>query len=200
MRLTKKVIPLLAILFCTTILAQTTTAQPQNQGQKNLENQLQDLIENSNNFQEYKVISKNSINNFLSEFSESIKDVDKVINEKDATIARQQNQIDSLSKELQEVKETLAELREEKDEMQFLGLSTDKGIYNSIVWSIIGILALGLIFFVIRFMSSRSKIVHARRTLAETEEEFADYKKRSLTKEQKLTRQLQDELNRRGGY
>jgi hypothetical protein len=53
-----------------------------------------------------------------------------------------------------------------------------------------------LIFFVFRFKSSNTLTNQAQKLLNETEEEFETYKRVAIEREQKVRRELQDEINK----
>lgn len=83
--------------------------------------------------------------------------------------------------------------------INFLGIEFMKSTYNLIVWSIIGIILVLLIYFIYKFQNSNVVTTQAKSELADLEEEFASHKKKSLEREQKLRRQLQDEINKQRG-
>jgi hypothetical protein len=64
------------------------------------------------------------------------------------------------------------------------------------MWSIIGALLALLIFFVYKFNNSNVVTKEAKLALSEMEEEFEEHRKVALEREQKVRRQLQDEINK----
>ena len=68
--------------------------------------------------------------------------------------------------------------------------------YNTILWSIITGLLAFLLFFIYRFKASNTITKQANALLADTEAEFENYKAKALEREQKVRRELQDELNK----
>jgi hypothetical protein len=71
-----------------------------------------------------------------------------------------------------------------------------KSAYNGLLWTIIFSLVGLLLFFIFRFRSSNSITVQAKTLLNDTEKEFEAYKAKALEREQKVRRELQDELNK----
>ncbi len=65
-----------------------------------------------------------------------------------------------------------------------------------LMWTAIGILLLLLIIFIIRFKASNAITVKAKENLATMQDEFEEHRKRSIEREQKLRRELQDEINK----
>ncbi len=64
------------------------------------------------------------------------------------------------------------------------------------MWSIIGGLLALLLLFIYKFKNSNSITREANHNLAEIEEEFDDHRRTALEREQKVRRQLQDEINK----
>ena len=56
-----------------------------------------------------------------------------------------------------------------------------------------------LSYFIYQFKSSYQIILHAKKNVLEAENELANNMKKSLEREQKLRRQLQDEINKQRG-
>lgn len=136
----------------------------------------------------------------LDKLRKNVLDTLKVYAEKEAelktTISGHEATIASLNKKLEETTNNLAAVTEEKDSMSFLGILVSKGSYNTILWTIIaGLLGL-LLFFVYKFRRSNILTQDAKTSLSEVEEEYEDHRRRALEREQKISRQLQDEINK----
>ncbi len=129
-------------------------------------------------------------------------------------ISFQKTVLDSVSKIKDELKTRQSVITEQKTEIGSLNnkitdLNTEldefkarQSVENNtrmVFFSIIGILALGLIFFLFKYKNSNAVTKKAKTDLAEIEEEFEQHRKKSLEREQKLRRQLQDEINKHRG-
>lgn len=113
-----------------------------------------------------------------------------------ATIAGNESTIASLEKKLEDTTNSLAAVTEEKDNMSFLGIDVSKGTYNAILWTIIASLLVLLLFFIYKFRNSNYLTQEAKTNLSELETEYEDHRRRALEREQKISRQLQDEINK----
>jgi septal ring factor EnvC (AmiA/AmiB activator) len=113
-----------------------------------------------------------------------------------ATIAEHEATISSLNNKLEETTNNLEEVTAEKDSMSFLGIQVSKGTYNGIVWTINILLFLLLGMFIYRFRNSNQLTQEAKQNLSDLEREYEDHRRRALEREQKISRQLQDELNK----
>ena len=80
--------------------------------------------------------------------------------------------------------------------MALFGIQMSKGGYNALMWTIIAALLVLLMFFIYKFKNSNATTKQAKKTLLETEEEYEEYRRNALEREQKVRRQLQDELNK----
>ncbi len=56
-----------------------------------------------------------------------------------------------------------------------------------------------LILFVYKFKNSNALTQSAKAALADVEEEFEQHRRRALEREQKISRKLQDEINKKKG-
>jgi chaperonin cofactor prefoldin len=75
----------------------------------------------------------------------------------------------------------------------------NKSVYHVLVWTIIAVLAVGLVFFLGRFRYANTITKNMRQDKEELQVKVDQLRKRMLEKEQELRRQLQDEINKRLG-
>ncbi|ADY27845.1 MULTISPECIES: hypothetical protein [Cellulophaga] len=113
-----------------------------------------------------------------------------------STINEQEGTIENLNQKLDATTKNLTAITQEKDSMFFLGMQVSKVTYNLILWSIIGGLLTLLLLFIYKFRKSNVLTQEAKTNLAELETEFEDHRRRALEREQKISRQLMDELNK----
>lgn len=109
----------------------------------------------------------------------------------------EQATIAALTDSLTLVRGQLQVAQQEKDSFSFIGISLQKGTYSMMMWAIVFLLAATLAIFIYRFNQSHAVTREAQKSLAELQEEFDGHRKKALEKEQKLKRQLQDEINKR---
>lgn len=155
-----------------------------------------DLIENSNNFQTYKVVDKNKLDELQTKTAAYISGLKEEIATYEESLQEQKKNIAELNSEVESVRGQLQEVTAEKDAIVFLGMPFSKSSYQSIMWGIVGILVLALVLFVYRFQKSNSQTKEARKRLNDTEAEFESYRVKALEKEQRMGRLLQDEKNK----
>lgn len=180
--------------FTTTIMFCQTSEKPI--GTNTIEDQFDSLIKNSNRYQEYRVIETASINKLKSNILDSIVVSRKKVSEVNGTFNLQKTTIDSLTIALKNSKENLISLKNETESIGFIGVNFNKGVFKTMVFSIIVVLLILLLFFITKFKQSDSITVQAKQDLKVLEEEFELHRKTALEREQKVRRQLQDELNK----
>jgi len=145
---------------------------------------------------QYEVVKITDLYKTKDNVFDSIDTANKTIKDLSATITANDAEIESLNGKLQETTNKLNSVTEEKDSISFFGILISKGTYNFILWSIIFGLLLLLLFFIYRFRNSNFLTQQAKSALAELEEEYQNHRRRALEREQKISRQLQDELNK----
>lgn len=144
----------------------------------------------------YEVVKETNLYKLRKNVLDSIAEMNKKTGELKSTITGHETTISSLNKELDETTTNLTSVTEEKDSMSFLGIPVSKGTYNFILWTIIAGLFVLLGAFIYKFRNSNILTQEAKQNLSELEVEYEDHRRRALEREQKISRQLQDELNR----
>ncbi|WP_290699714.1 tRNA (guanine-N1)-methyltransferase [Lacinutrix sp.] len=204
MNLTKAILILLLAFFTIQIQAQTKTSDTEDKlslDSGSIESQFEYLTKKSNGWtdergQRYEVVRVQWIEKIKRNTLDSLKAVHKTLNDTKVVVTKQDNEISKLKTSLNATQGTLDQTNTEKDSMSLFGIQMSKGGYNGLMWSIIaGLLALAL-FFIYKFKSSNAITKEAKNALAETEGEFENHRRVALEREQKVRRQLQDEINK----
>lgn len=162
----------------------------------NVENQFEYVIQRSNNYQDYKVVKKVWLQQLKSHVMDSLNDVKSEVLKSAEVINQQAEELSQLKENLNNTKLKLDNTIAEKDSMQLFGLQLSKTGYSSLMWSIIAILLLLLLLFIYKFNASNSITNSTKNKLVEVEEEFEEHRRVALEREQKVRRQLQDEINK----
>ncbi|MCT4697849.1 MULTISPECIES: hypothetical protein [Tenacibaculum] len=191
---------LFLIILTQNITAQNRLSKAQVEALPNtIENQFTKIYRMSNNWQEYKMIKRTQFVSFQKNILDSISVIKKDVVTKQLKINEQLKKSEALKEEITTLKSNLSVSVEKEDAFSFFGVLLNKGTYNTILWSIIGGLLIGLAFFIFKFNGSYSITKETRNLLADVENEFEQHKRNAIDKEQKLRRQLQDEINKQRG-
>lgn len=165
-----------------------------------ISSQFEYITSNSGNYNangiSYEVVKLSNIEKIRQNVLDSLKVYNKKTAELNATIAESEATINTLNKKLEETSNNLMTVNEEKDSISFLGIMIAKGTYNFLLWTIITGLLLLLLFFIYKFRQSNILTQEAKTGLSDLEIEYEDHRRRALEREQKISRQLQDELNK----
>lgn len=190
-------ITLSLFVFTTTNAQETTNQEDQlslNEG--SIDNQFEFVIRRSNNYQDYKVVKKTWLYSLKAHTLDSLKAIHKDLSDTQKIVDSQALEITDLKSNLSNTKQTLDLTNEEKDNMALFGLQMSKGNYNILMWSIVAALLAMLLLFIYKFKNSNAVTKLAKNSLTETEEEFEEHRRNALEREQKVRRQLQDEINK----
>ncbi|TDQ31656.1 tRNA (guanine-N1)-methyltransferase [Zeaxanthinibacter enoshimensis] len=168
--------------------------------QGTIDSQFEFIFKNAGNYRadgkRYEVVRANNLEKLRNNVKDSMNAARTKAAQLNATIAGHESTITSLNQKLEETTKSLASVTEEKDSMSFIGIQVSKGTYNFILWTIILALLLMLLLFIYRFRRSNYLTQEAKANLAELETEYEDHRRRALEREQRISRQLQDEINK----
>ena len=183
-----------AVFLCTALIfAQDNT---QKKSPNTIENQFVEVVDGSNSYQEFKVIKKTEIDKLRSNILDTIGKFENKISGLNSEIDTQKNEIDTLTQNLSKTEEDLTLSQKKENGIEIMGIITQKATYNTVMWSLVGILILALAYFIYKFKSSHSVTAEARLKLAETEKEFEKHRQTRIEEQQQLRRKLQDEINK----
>tara|TARA_R110002049_G_scaffold218468_5_gene390136 strand:+ start:204 stop:875 length:672 start_codon:yes stop_codon:yes gene_type:complete len=196
--LTKAAVILIVICSLHTTQAQAVKTQEDKLSLNNgtIDNQFEFVIRRSNSWQDYKTVKKTWLYALKVHTLDSLKAVHKNLADTKAVVNSQTKEISSLKASLADTQSTLSFTNEEKDNISLFGILMSKASYKMLMWSILaGLLAL-LLIFIYKFKGSNSATREAKHKLSEVELEFEEHRRNALEREQKVRRQLQDELNK----
>lgn len=192
----------LVCFFSLNTLAQDSNEEEEDKLSLNsgtIDSQFEFVIQRSNNYQDYKVVKKNWLYTLKANTLDSLKAIHKDLVDTQGIVDNQDKEIADLKTNLSNTQTNLDDTNKEKDSMAIFGMQMSKSGYNALMWTIIGILLALLILFIYKFKSSNTITREAKLALAEIEDEFEEHRKTALEREQKVRRQLQDEINKQKG-
>lgn len=166
-----------------------------------IDNQFEYVLKKSGDFrgtngQMYEAVNRNMLLTLKAHTIDSLKTVYEKLESLNNTVEAQLKEIDGLKTSLSSTQSTLDSTNAEKNSMSLLGAQMSKTGYNVLMWTIIASLLALLLLFIYKFKNSNAITKKAKYNLAEIEEEFEEHRKTALEREQKVRRQLQDEINK----
>lgn len=201
-KLTKTIIALVVLITSNLLIAQSSkTNSDLSLESGNINSQFEYIFVKSGDFrgtrgQKYEAVKFNSLLKLKANVLDSLKTIKTNLKNSEKTVSNQATEIENLKSELNNTNSKLTATNEEKDNMSLFGLQMSKTSYNVLMWTIIATLFALLLLFIVRFKSSNSSTKEAKHKLAEVEVEFEDHRRIALEREQKVRRQLQDEINK----
>lgn len=206
MNLIKPSIAILLFLSCSFVCFSQTKADNDNLSLNSgtIDKQFEFVIRKSGDFrgtngQAYEAVKQAWLYALKAHTLDSLKTIKKNLSNTKAVVENQAKEISELKSKLSNTQSNLDKTNIEKDSMSLFGMQLGKTGYNMLMWTIIASLLGLLIFFILKFKNSNSITKQAKKSLAEIEDEFEEHRRISLEREQKVRRQLQDEINKQKG-
>lgn len=187
----KQILLVIFVFFYSTIYSQETT-----NNDNSIKGQFLNTYKVSRTYEYYKVIN-------IDRFKKLQKNVLDSITVKNNEIEKLQNNVADLSKknvEIQNNNKTLLKetetLRNQNNSVNFLGATISLSTYNIILWTLILGLLIAMGYFIYKYLNNNTITKESIDNLKEVELEFEQHRKKAIEREQKLRRQLHDEVNK----
>ncbi len=162
-----------------------------------VEEQLNYVESKSNNFEDFKVIKKTWYTTLKQNINDSIQTLEKEIATLRSNLSVEQATTRENYAKLNATQDSLTEALATQNDMKWIGISMEKPVYRFLMWGIVFMLGVILLVTLIRFKANNAKTKLAKADLEQLQTEFEEHRKAALLREQKLRRELQDEVNAR---
>ena len=176
--------------------ANIASAQEFREEINSIDNQFDKIYKKATNYKNYKVILKEQYLNLKSNVLDSLKDSKRLILEIENRLHTKNSTLKKTKEQLVSAEFNLKEVIQKANSMTFMGVQLNKTSYNLLLWLLIIFLISTSIYFIFKFKKSMTITKEAQRVLLENEKALEIHQKKSLVREQKLRRQLQDEINK----
>ena len=186
------------LIFCL-LMSIDTFSQKTKNDTLYLSKQFEQVYRRSSSYKDFKVIRKSTFQNLKKNALDSIKIIDEKLKIESQKNTRLEQEINSVAKIRLEQDLELSEAILEKNTIYFVGLKLRKNTFKIIIWSIFLILIILICYFAYKLKDGIKITSQAKKELTSVEKGFNSYKKKSLVRDQKLRRQLQDEINKQRG-
>ena len=175
------------------------TSMPEVLLKGSIREQLDFIQEKTRIYEDYRAIREDMFrqikNNALDSLRSARNEITTLKNEMKAGTV----EIDSLNNQVGSLKADLDKMTKTKNSISFLGIQTGKGVYNTIMWSIIAILAVLLIIGFLTFKRNRTVTLITRKEIEDLKKEFEAYRKASREAREKMSMAHFNELKRLRG-
>lgn len=186
---------LLAMLFVNLAFAQVVPDTTKNTD-PSLNGQYQFMLRKSKSLYGARLINPSRLSAVWKSVNDTLRKERKQLQEARQEITTQAQTIASLKGEVTGKESSLANATASVNEIKFLGISFNKGTYNTLVWAIIIILGAGLAIVIFQSGKYRKEATYRTQLYQEVADEFQAHKVKAKDKEMKLARELQDERNK----
>lgn len=182
---------LIFVFVSSTINGQTKLTKAQADALPNtIENQFVKIYKKSSDWKEYRMVKKTDFLDFQKKVLDSVTLLRENSTAKQKKIDEQQVNITALNSQIAELNTELTAFSESSS------VKMSESTYSNLLWVAILLLFVALVFSVIKFRQSNLITKEKIKGYNEIEEEFEQFRKKTLEKEQKLRRQLHDEVNK----
>ena len=176
--------------------ANIASAQEFREEINSIDNQFDKIYKKATNYKNYIVILKEQYLNLKSNVLDSLKDSKRLILEIENRLHTKNSTLKKTKEQLVSAEFNLKEVIQKANSMTFMGVQLNKTSYNLLLWLLIIFLTSTSVYFIFKFKKSMTITKEAQRVLLENEKALEIHQKKSLVREQKLRRQLQDEINK----
>jgi len=181
-------------LFSTTYLTAQSNRKFIDTGSVN--SQFDYLVNNAEQYKHYLVIRRQWMEKLEANVTDSLEASRKEIELAKQRIGEYETSLGALKLDLKKADTVRAKLLEEKQQISFLNIGMSKGLFKGLSLTVIGVLIFLLIVFIDRFQRGNSLTKSTMSRLRELENDFDNFRKKAMEREQKVGRRLQDEINR----
>lgn len=161
-----------------------------------LDQQFNDLKENSETFKQYKVIDQQALNKFWTVTNDSIGQLREQLSTVRAESESKEMTIADLKQSLETKEQQIAELDNQTSTIEVFGANINKGTFIFITFFTIGALIIVLAVVLYQFKDNRRLARIKVKDYENLNNQFEEYKKDALEKQMKLRRELQTERNK----
>ena len=185
-------------IFCLFVSVNTFSQKAKNDTLP-LSKQFEQVYRRSSSYKDFKVIRKTTFQDLKENTLNSIKSIDEKLKIESLKNTRLEQEINNITKTHLELDLKLSNAIQEKNTISFVGLKLKKNTFKIIICSIFFMLIILICYLAYKLKDGVKITSQAKKELTRVEEEFNSYKKKSLVRDQKLRRQLQDEINKQRG-
>lgn len=190
-----RIILLLSIVTCSMAYSQPASKAVEDKN-LNLDERFRDMKAGSQTFKDYKVIKESLLDRVWKITSDSIKRKEQEIAEIKNQIAKLQEELESTRNSMQVQQASMNDIIYDSTHISVMGIPFSKGLFLLLTAAVVGTLVFVLSVFFGR-MKILNGLVKEKVLIADSiAHELEDFKKKSMEKQTKLSRELQNERNK----
>jgi hypothetical protein len=191
------------LLFTATILVVVKvngqTAMPEELTKNSITDQLTYLEEHTRIYENYRAIREDMFQKMKSNFIDTLASDKNVIDGLENLTSNLKSTTDSLNIILSTTRNNLEEITATKNSISVLGIEINKVAYNTIMWTIIAIMAVALVIGFLFFKRNLFTTIRTGKELKELKDEFEEYRQSSRIAREKMSMDHFNEIQRLKG-
>lgn len=192
-------IMMIAILVLGVARANSQTALPEVLDKGTIKDQMKYLEEKTLIYENFRAIREDLFQKMKNNAIDSLTRARSSVNEYIGLTSNLKVRIDSLNSSLNATQEELKKLSTAKNSLIVLGMELDKTSYNSIMWTIVAVLAFLIAIGYLAFKRFRSITINTKKELKELKEEFEGYRQKSRIEREKASMDHFNEIKKLKG-
>lgn len=161
---------------------------------KAVETQMSSIMVNSANYNDVKMVKKAALEELHADVATLLSRNENDLSDAKAIIETKNGEIKKLQEEIAKANSQLAASVTKDETFLFFGMPLNATVYHAIMWSLVFTLLITVGFLAVRFKRANVITQNSKAILTEVEDELETFKRNAIEREQKLRRQLQDEI------
>jgi chaperonin cofactor prefoldin len=184
------------IVLTTAVRSNGQDGLPEVFKQQPVSEQLKYLEEHTRIYENFRAIREDMYRTITKNVTDTLNNAKKRINSLISQTETLTGRIDSINVILEASNNHLEKITRTKNSLNVLGLEVNKNTYNTIMWSILGILILILVIGYLTFKQNHYTTVKTKKELNDLFVEFEEYKKKTRLEREKTTMEHFNEIKK----
>lgn len=159
---------------------------------QSINDQVETLIDEGGNYQDYKVIKKAKILKLQQNISDSINLFNVRLAQVNSDLKKSTLKFEKSQLELQGALADLEQANSLENNIQFMGINFSKNGFKAIVWAKFSFLLVVILFGFTRLRIGLRQVKESKERYENLDQDFTEFRTKSLEREQKLRRENQD--------
>lgn len=187
---------IIMLLVLSSLGIATAQAQDKASVSNSIANQFEYILMKSENYRDLKIVKRKWIESLQRDVLGYMSKIESELNNSKSVMSKQKNQINTLQSKLQETSATLSTYTNSGPKVTFFGFQFDQKVFATTFALLFFGAVISVLIFALRYKKSNAATAHSKSVLADLEDEYQEYKRKAIEREQKISRLLQDEINR----
>lgn len=159
---------------------------------QSINDQVETLIDEGGNYQDYKVIKKAKILELQQNISDSVNLFNVRLAQVNSDLKKSKVNLEKSQSELQKSLVDLETAISRENTIQFVGINFNKNFFKAIIWAKFSFVLLLILFGFTRLRIGLRQVKESKERYEFLDQDFTEFRTKSLEREQKLRRENQD--------